>query len=91
LNLCAVSLNDIQFHLLWGNTQVGNERGQTRAQSGENLPIINKTEHSTKGEKMVQDGRTQVLANNETSNGDTTRGIGTNQVLNSLSRNKHIK
>jgi hypothetical protein len=61
LNLCAVSLNDTQFHLLWGNTQVGNEKGQTRAQSGENLPIVNKIEHSTNGKKMVQDGRTQVL------------------------------
>jgi hypothetical protein len=29
----------------------------------ENLTIINKTKHSTKGERKVQDGRTQVLAN----------------------------
>jgi hypothetical protein len=29
----------------------------------ENLPIINKTKHSTKGEKKVQDRRTQVLTN----------------------------
>jgi len=31
----------------------------------ENLPIINKTKHSTKEEKQLQDGRTQVLANEE--------------------------
>jgi hypothetical protein len=29
----------------------------------ENLPIINKTKNTTKGEKKVQDGSTQVLAN----------------------------
>jgi len=34
----------------------------------ENLLIINKTKHSTKGEKMVQDGRTHFLANKESSN-----------------------
>jgi len=33
----------------------------------ENLPIIKKTKHPTKGEKKVQDGRTQVLANEESS------------------------
>jgi hypothetical protein len=31
------------------------------------LPIINKTKHPTKGEKKLQDGRTQVLANKESS------------------------
>jgi len=31
------------------------------------LPIINKTKHTTKGEKKLQDGRTQVLANKESS------------------------
>jgi hypothetical protein len=35
--------------------------------NGENLLTINKTKHPTKGEKNVQDGRTQVLANKETS------------------------
>jgi len=34
----------------------------------ENLLIINKTKHPTKGEKMTQDGRTHVLANEEFSN-----------------------
>jgi len=36
----------------------------------ENLLIINKTKHPTKGEKMAmaQDGRTHVLANEESSN-----------------------
>jgi hypothetical protein len=29
----------------------------------ENVPIINKTKNPTKGEKKVQDGSTQVLAN----------------------------
>jgi hypothetical protein len=29
----------------------------------ENLPIINKTNNPTKGEKKIQDGRTQLLAN----------------------------
>jgi hypothetical protein len=29
----------------------------------ENLSIINKTNNPTKGEKKVQDGRTQILAN----------------------------
>jgi hypothetical protein len=29
----------------------------------ENLPFIIKTNNPTKGEKKVQDGRTQVLAN----------------------------
>ncbi len=33
----------------------------------ENLPITNKTNHQTKGEKKVQDGRTQVLTNEESS------------------------
>jgi hypothetical protein len=33
----------------------------------ENLPIINKTKHPTKGRKKVQDGRTQVLTNKESS------------------------
>jgi hypothetical protein len=41
----------------------------------ENLPIINKTKHTTKGEKKVQDGRTQVLANEELfKRGRTARG-----------------
>ncbi len=31
----------------------------------ENLLIINKTKHPTKGEKMAQYGRTRVLANEE--------------------------
>jgi hypothetical protein len=31
--------------------------------NNENLPIINKTNNPTKGEKKVQDGSTQVLAN----------------------------
>jgi hypothetical protein len=31
------------------------------------MPTMNKTKHPTKGKKKVQDGRTQVLANNETS------------------------
>jgi hypothetical protein len=31
----------------------------------ENLPTINKTKHTTKREKKVQDGRTQALANEE--------------------------
>jgi hypothetical protein len=35
--------------------------------SDENLPIVNKTKHVTKGEKKVQDGRTQVLAHEESS------------------------
>jgi hypothetical protein len=48
----------------------------------ENLPITNKTNHQTKGEKKVQDGRTQVLTNEESSQegGWITRGIRTNQV-----------
>jgi hypothetical protein len=29
----------------------------------ENLPIINKTKHPRKGEKKIEDRRTQVLAN----------------------------
>jgi hypothetical protein len=29
----------------------------------ENLPFINKTNNPTKGDKKVQDGRTQVMAN----------------------------
>jgi len=33
-----------------------------------NLAIINKTKHPTKGEKMTPDGRTHVLANEESSN-----------------------
>jgi hypothetical protein len=33
----------------------------------ENLPIIKKTKHPTKGKKKVQDGKTQVLANEESS------------------------
>lgn len=33
----------------------------------ENQPIINKTKHPTKGEKKVRDGRTQVLADKESS------------------------
>ncbi len=39
----------------------------------ENLPIMNKTKHATKGEKMAQDGRTHVLANEESSNEDRSR------------------
>jgi hypothetical protein len=74
LKLCAVSLNDTQFHLLWGNTQVGNEKVKLGPKVVKTYPIINKTERSTKREKMVQDGRTQVLANNETSNGDGLLG-----------------
>jgi hypothetical protein len=38
------------------------------------LPIINKTKHPTKGEKKLQDGRTQVLANKEFSKEGETRG-----------------
>jgi len=34
----------------------------------ENVLIINKTKHPTKGEKMTQDGRTHVQANEESSN-----------------------
>jgi hypothetical protein len=34
----------------------------------ENLLIINKTKHPAKGEKMEQDERTHVLANEESSN-----------------------
>jgi len=34
----------------------------------ENLLIINKIKHPTKGEKMTQDGRTHVLTNEESSN-----------------------
>jgi len=34
----------------------------------ENLLIINKTKHPTKGEKMAQDTRTHVLANEKSSN-----------------------
>jgi len=29
----------------------------------ENLPIINKTKHPSKGMKKMQDGRTRILAN----------------------------
>ncbi len=36
-------------------------------QNDENLPIIKKTKHPTKGKKKVQDGKTQVLANEESS------------------------
>jgi len=36
-------------------------------QNDENLPIIKKTKHPTKGKKKVQDGETQVLANEESS------------------------
>jgi hypothetical protein len=36
-------------------------------QKAENLPIIKKTKHPTKGKKKVQDGKTQVLANEESS------------------------
>jgi hypothetical protein len=43
----------------------------------ENLPIINKTKHrTTKGKKKVQDGRTQVLANKETSKEGKSQGNG---------------
>jgi hypothetical protein len=38
------------------------------------LPIINKTKHPTKGEKKLQDGRTQVLANKESSKEDEPLG-----------------
>jgi hypothetical protein len=31
------------------------------------MPIIDKTKHPTKGDKKVQDGRTQVLANKKSS------------------------
>jgi hypothetical protein len=31
------------------------------------MPIINKAKHPTKGDQKVQDGRTQVLANEKTS------------------------
>jgi hypothetical protein len=34
----------------------------------ENLLIVNKTKHPTKGEKMAQDERTHVLANEKSSN-----------------------
>ncbi len=74
LNLCAVSLNGTQFHLLWGNTQVGNERVKLGPKVVKTYQSSIKTEHLTKGEKMVQDGRTQVLANNETSNSDGLLG-----------------
>jgi hypothetical protein len=33
----------------------------------ENLSIIDKTKHPTKGEEKVQGGKTQILANEETS------------------------
>jgi len=43
----------------------------------ENLPIINKTKHlATKGKKKVQDGRTQLLANKETSKEGKSQGNG---------------
>jgi hypothetical protein len=35
------------------------------SKNDENLPIINKTNSSTKGEEKVQDRRTQVLASLE--------------------------
>jgi hypothetical protein len=35
------------------------------------MPIIDKTKHPTKGDKKVQDGRTQVLANEKSSNEGT--------------------
>jgi hypothetical protein len=40
----------------------------------ENLLIINKTKHPTKGEKMAQDGRTHVLANEKSSNETPNKG-----------------
>jgi hypothetical protein len=41
----------------------------------ENLPNINKTKHPKKGEKKLQDGRTQVHAKRKNhKQGQTTRG-----------------
>jgi hypothetical protein len=34
-----------------------------KLKNDENLSIINETKNPTKGEKKVQDGRTQILAN----------------------------
>jgi hypothetical protein len=51
------------------------------------LPIIIKTKHSLKGEKRVQDGRTQVLVNGVRiilQRGWLAKGTRTNQILEPL-------
>jgi len=40
----------------------------------ENLSIINKTKNPTKGEKKVQDGKTQTLANQKYSKEGISQG-----------------